>query len=101
MIEKIHPTTIRCLQILRNKPKDKIFRDSHHIFGVVIVNDKDFPERNGIIIYGPNNAENCQAFILGMKEIMHRKEEDEMIVQWVNIRQMLKQLEYQEVMGLT
>ena len=54
-----------------------------------------------MIIYGPNNPENCQAFILGMKEIMHQKKEDEMIVQWVNIRQMLKQLEYQEVMGLT
>ena len=98
MWDKIHPKPITCLQVLRSKPKDKIFRDSDHIFGVVIEEDKIFPERNGIIIYGPNNPENCQAFILGMKEIMHRREEDEMIVKWVNLRRMLKLVEYQELL---
>ena len=99
-MEKLNPKTITCLKILQNRsPGAHIFRDSNHIFGVVIVSDKLYPERNGLIVYGPNNSENCQAFILGMKEVMHRKEEDEMIVEWVNIRRLIKAMQYEELIS--
>tara|TARA_R100000278_G_C5336402_1_gene116600 strand:- start:5 stop:304 length:300 start_codon:yes stop_codon:yes gene_type:complete len=98
-MEELHPKTIACLRVLRERQKThNIFRDGDHIFGVKIISDKIFPERDGIIIYGPNNPENCQAFILGMKEIMCRKKEDEMIVEWVNLRNLIKKLNHYELL---
>tara|TARA_R110000824_G_scaffold136888_7_gene300835 strand:+ start:701 stop:1000 length:300 start_codon:yes stop_codon:yes gene_type:complete len=99
-MEQLSRKTMACLRILHTRhEKGTLFRDSNHIFGVIVIDDKLFPERNGIIIYGPNNPENCQAFILGMKEVMARKKDSEMIVEWINLRNMMKIFQYQELLS--
>lgn len=97
-MEGVAKKTIACLRVLK-KSIDKRggFRDNEHIFGVVIERDDKFPERNGMIIYGPSSSENCQAFILGMKEIMIREETEELEITWINIRAMLKKMEYEDL----
>lgn len=98
MMDDLQKKTVTCLRILKDSiEKHGGFRDNHHIFGVMIVKDDKYPERNGLIVYGPNNSENCQAFILGMKEIMIRDEQDSLEVTWINIRRMLKRLEYYDL----
>ena len=97
-MEDLLPKTITCLRILKESLTSRGgFRDKHHIFGVMLVKDDKYPERNGLIVYGPNNSENCQAFILGMKEIMIREEEQALEVTWINIRTMLKKLDYYDL----
>ena len=98
MSEQFKKKTATCLRILKESiDKRGGFRDNHHIFGVMIEKDDKFPERNGLIVYGPNNSENCQAFILGMKEVMIRDENESLEVTWINIRRMLKRLEYYDL----
>jgi len=97
-MDDLQKKTVTCLRILRDSiNKRGGFQDADRIFGVMIVRDNKFPERDGMIVYGPSNSESCQAFILGMKEVMIREHEDYLEVTWINIRKMLKKLEYYEL----
>lgn len=95
--QMLNNKTIICLRVLQKFVSENGFRDKDHIFGVMIENDEKNPDRNGMIVYGPNNSENCQAFILGMKEVMIRNNDDSLEVTWVNIRTLLRKLEYEDL----
>ena len=91
--------TVTCLRILKQSiDKRGGFEDNKRIFGVMIVKDDKFPERNGMIVYGPSDSESCQAFILGVKEVMIRDwSSNEVEITWVNLRRMIKKLEYYDL----
>ena len=97
-MEGMAKKTMACLRVLKQSiDKRGGFRDKDHIFGVMVVGDDKFPERNGMIIYGPNSSENCQAYILGMKEIMIREGTEELEITWINIRSMMKKMQYYDL----
>ena len=100
MHEELQQKTITCLRALRESHKlHGGFRDNLHIFGVMVKEDKLFPKRNGMILFGPSNPEVCQAFILGVKESLCRREGQELTVDWVNLKDMLRKLQHYELLN--
>ena len=96
-MEELEKKTIMCLRVIKNTVDKRGGFVDGDIYGVMVVRDDKFKKRNGMIVYGPSSSESCQAFILGMTEIMIREQLDDLEFTWVNLRRLLKKLQYYDL----
>ena len=75
--------------------------DINRIFGVRVTKNNLNNDREGMIVYGPSTPEACQAFVLGLKEVVislapEGESFEPILVDCVNLKQLCRRVEYED-----